>query len=80
MIALLVSMKSSLFKDFAMPKRPADMNQLGKHIVDIAVGDAIDKEPTNRQIGGMASAAKLTKEQRKERAVKAAKARWRSKD
>ena len=57
-------------------KRPADMNQLGKRIVDLAVGEATDEEPTKRRLGGKASAAKLTPEQRKARAKKAATARW----
>ena len=51
-------------------KRPADINQIGKRIVDLAVGDAVDQEPTKRQLGGQASAAKLTPGQRKERAKK----------
>lgn len=58
-------------------KRPVDMNQLGKRIVDLAVGDAVDEKPSKRQLGGVASAAKLTPEQRKARAEKAANVRWR---
>ena len=41
-------------------KRPADINQLGKRIVDLAVGEAEETEPTKRQLNGMALAAKLT--------------------
>ena len=59
-------------------KRPADTNQLAKRIVDIAVGEVSEKEPTRRQLGGKASASKLTPEQRRERAKKAAAARWAS--
>ena len=59
-------------------KRPADTNQLAKRIVDLAVGEASEEEPTRRQLGGKASARKLTPEQRRERAKKAAAARWAS--
>ena len=59
-------------------KRPADTNQLAKRIVDLAVGEANEEEPASRQMGGMASASKLTAEQRRERAKKAAAARWAS--
>ena len=57
-------------------KRPADTNQLAKRIVDLAVGEANDEDTTRRQLGGIASANKLTAEQRRERANKAAAARW----
>jgi len=60
-----------------MPRRPTDTNQLAKRIVDLATGEATD-EPTRRQQGGVASAQKLTAEQRSERARKAAAARWAS--
>ena len=59
-------------------KRPADTNQLAKRIVGLAVGEANEEEPTSRQLGGMASASKLAAEQRRERAKKAAAARWAS--
>ena len=59
-------------------KRPADTNQLAKRMVDLAVGEAVEVEPTKRQLNGVASAAKLTPEQRRERAKKAAAARWAS--
>ena len=59
-----------------MIKRPTDANQLGKRIVDLATGQATDHQPTRRQLGGVASASKLTAEQRRERARKAAAARW----
>ena len=59
-------------------KRPVDTNQLAKRIVDLAVGEANEEEPTSRHLGGMASASKLTAEQCRERARKAAAARWAS--
>ena len=63
-----------------MKHRPADVNELGKLITDIAVGDVEDVEPkSNRAHGGHARAAAMTPEQRKENAVKAASARWKSK-
>ena len=57
-------------------QRPTDINQLGKRIVDLATGQATDEAPSGRRRGGIASAAKLTAEQRHERAKKAAAARW----
>ena len=30
------------------PKRPRDLNQWAKRMVDIATGEAIDREPTRR--------------------------------
>ncbi len=59
-----------------MPKRPADMNQHAKLTVDLATGRARDEPPKGRQLSGMASAAKMTPEQRRERAKKAAAVRW----
>jgi hypothetical protein len=72
-------------------KRPRDPNQLGKLIVDIATGEADDTPPESEKNpaavelgrkgglkGGKARAAKLTSEQRKDSARKAAKARWRN--
>ena len=56
--------------------RPSDTNQLAKRVVDLATGEATEQEPTRRQLGGAASASKLTAEQRRERAKKAAAARW----
>lgn len=56
-----------------MLKRPADMNQLGRRIVDL---EAPKDEPIRPQLGGIASARKLTPRQRRERAKKAAAARW----
>jgi hypothetical protein len=63
-----------------------DFNQLAKYIVEIATGETPNptkhKKPkaTNQQKGGLkggkARAEKLTPEQRKEIASKAAKKRW----
>ena len=56
--------------------RPTDPNQLGKRIVDLATGQAEDAPPSGRQLSGIKAAAKMTPEQRRERAKKAAAARW----
>jgi hypothetical protein len=77
------------------PKRPRDPAQLAKLIVDIATGQADDKEPTPEEQGknpaavalgrlgglkgGKARAAKLTQEQRREMSRNAAKLRWAAK-
>lgn len=75
-------------------KRPRDVNQLAKAIVDEATGDAVEEEVPDDEgknpaavalgrlggkKGGPARAAKLTAEQRSEIAKKAARKRW-SKD
>ncbi|MCH7593162.1 MAG: hypothetical protein IIB27_01465 [Chloroflexi bacterium] len=75
-------------------KRPVDINELAKSIVDEATSeDAPEAEDTRDEIskaaaalgrrgglkGGPARAAKLTKEQRTAIAKKAAKARWNQK-
>jgi hypothetical protein len=70
-------------------KRPRDPSQLGKLIVDLATGEAVEDDPgagknamameSGRRgglKGGKARAAKLTPEQRSEIARKAARARW----
>ncbi|MEA2711171.1 MAG: hypothetical protein QOF78_3772 [Phycisphaerales bacterium] len=69
-------------------KRPRDVNQLAKLIVDQATGNAPPPEPDTRNPaavalsklgaskGGKARAKSLTKEQRKEIARKAAAKRW----
>ena len=75
------------------PKRPRDSNQLGKLIVELAVGDSTDvdmtanKDPAAVELGrkgglkgGKARANTLTPEQRKEIAKKAALSRWAEKD
>lgn len=70
------------------PKRPRDPSQLAKSIIDIATGQAPaappdDKDPAAVQRGhlgglkgGKARAAKLTSEERRDSAQKAARARW----
>lgn len=73
------------------PKRPKDANQLAKFIVDAATGEvelteakpdtgknpaAVELGRLGGQKGGKARAAKLTAEQRKAIAKKAAKKRW----
>jgi hypothetical protein len=73
-----------------MPKRPRDPNQLAKLVVDIATGEAADPlsaAKRNPQLhgraggfkGGAARAVKLSSEQRRFIAVKAADARWHGK-
>lgn len=73
-----------------MAKRPKDVNQLAKSIVDIATGEAEDELKQDDPIksaaaalgrlgglkGGKARAKSLTKKQRSEIAKKAAVARW----
>ncbi len=69
------------------PKRPRDLNQWAKHMVDLATGEASEKEPTATEVraskggakGGPARAAALTPEQRSEIAKKAAGKRWANK-
>ena len=74
-------------------KRPRDVNQRAKLIVDIATGEVEDVEPDEcknlhavalgrlgGKKGGKARAAKLTAEERSEIARKAALARWRRRD
>jgi hypothetical protein len=72
----------------ARRKRPRDPNQLGKLVIDIAVGEVEDRPPTPEEQGkdpaaaalgrkgGTARAGKLSSEQRKEIARKAAAKRW----
>lgn len=72
-------------------KRPRDQNQLGKLIVDLAIGEAEDTPPDDGKNpaavelgrkgglkGGKARAARMTPEQRAEAAKRAARARWQS--
>lgn len=77
------------------PKRPRDPNQLAKLVVDIATGEADDKDPSPEEEGknpdavalgrkggkrgGKARWANLTAEERSEAASLAAQARWRKK-
>lgn len=70
-------------------KRPRDPNQLGKLIVDLATGNAVEDDPNiGKNLaavesgrrgglkGGKARAERMTPEQRCEAARKAARARW----
>lgn len=70
-----------------MPKRPRDPNQLAKMVVEIAtegLDDPVSAAKRNPHVRGRAGgvkgaavrAAKLSEEQRKSIAVKAAEARW----
>jgi hypothetical protein len=74
------------------PKRPRDLNQWAKRMVDIATGAVEDREPTPEEQGkdpaavargrlggakgGSARARKLSPEERRAAAQKAVKARW----
>lgn len=73
----------------AKPSRPKDTNQRAKFILDIVTGEAKqeningDKNPNAVELGrlgglkgGKARADKLTAEERKKIAAKAAKKRW----
>ena len=71
------------------PKRPRDPSQLGKFIVDLARGDAIEPVPADGgkdpaavalgRKGGAARAKSLSKRKRSEIAKKAAAKRWKQK-
>jgi hypothetical protein len=79
-----------------IPKRPRDLNQWAKTMVDIATGAVEDREPTPEELGknpiavsrgksggprgGRARAAKLTPEQRSDIARIAAQTRWKKSD
>jgi hypothetical protein len=71
----------------ANPKRPRDVNQLAKYIVDISVGETTETPESKKAAagklgglkGGKARAAALTPEQRSEIAKKAAETRWNKK-
>jgi hypothetical protein len=68
------------------PKRPRDLNEWAKHMVDLATGAAQDQAPAEGPKvaagkiggakGGRARASKMTPRQRSMAARKAAKARW----
>ncbi|MFC5409713.1 hypothetical protein ACFPMF_10370 [Larkinella bovis] len=77
----------------AKTNRPKDTNQLAKLIADIATGEADNDTPEDTKNpaavalgrlgglkGGKARASKLTPEQRKEIAQKAAQKRWKKED
>lgn len=65
-------------------KRPRDISQRAKLIVDIATGEVEEQEPTAKEVrarkagkkGGPARSRALTPEQRSEIARLAAQARW----
>jgi hypothetical protein len=75
-----------------LPKRPRDLNQWAKRMVDIATGAADDRAPTPEEQGkdpaavargklggakvGKARAAALTPSDRSQSARKAVRARW----
>lgn len=70
------------------PKRPRDANQLAKHILDLATGEATEAaKPDTRNPaavalgskGGKARAVTLSKKKRQEIAKKAAETRWQKK-
>ena len=76
-----------------MKKRPRDLNQWAKHMVDLATGSAQEHDPDKGKDvaavslgrrgglkGGHARAAKMTAERRAEIARKAAKTRWNKKE
>jgi hypothetical protein len=76
-----------------IPKRPRDLNQWAKRMVDIATGEASDRELTPEEEGkdpaavergrlgglkgGKARAASLTPPERQASALKAVQTRWR---
>lgn len=79
----------AIIMDMGKPKRPRDINQLAKRIVDLSVGLASNEEADSGKNpaavalghlggkkGGVARAKKLSKKRRKEIAQKAALARW----
>jgi hypothetical protein len=75
-----------------VPKRPRDLNQWAKNMVDLATGTAKEPPPTPKNEaaaelgrrgglkGGKARAKNMTKSQRSASAKQAANARWRKKD
>jgi len=70
------------------PKRPCDVNQLAKLIVDLSTGDATEPVESKKAAagrtgglkGGTARAKTLTPDQRTDIARLAAEARWKKKD
>ena len=69
-----------------MPRRPRDLNQLAKSIVDITTGESADsvsdskRHPSKNRAGGLkggkARAKRLSRKQRTEIARLGAAARW----
>jgi hypothetical protein len=82
--------------DHTRKKRPRDLNQLGKFVVDVSVGDIDDVEPTpplhgkdpaavslgrrGGVKGGKARAERLSSGRRKRIAQQGAAARWKKDD
>ena len=71
-----------MVKNPKLPKRPRDVSQLAKHIVDITTGEQTTKPKPRpcskngqRRVGPL-GAEKLTAEERSAIAKKAARARW----
>ena len=70
------------------PKRPRDISQLAKRIVDLATESAVDPSLSKKAIGGKAGglkggsvrAERLTPAQRADIARLAAEARWKNRD
>jgi hypothetical protein len=74
------------------PKRPRDFSQAAKFVVDVATGQAEDREPTPEERGkdpaaaalgrkgGAARAKSMSRERRAEIARKAAQDRWAKKN
>jgi hypothetical protein len=70
------------------PKRPRDFSQAAKLVIDVATGQAEDRDSTPEEQGkdpaaaalgrkgGAARAAKISAEKRREIAEKAASSRW----
>lgn len=70
-----------------MPKRPTDMNQRAKMILDIATGDIVEEKKIKNSVfvesgrkggtlGGKKRAENLTTEQKSDIGKKGAKKRW----
>lgn len=67
------------------PKRPRDVNELARRVVDIATGETPDESAPEKDEGaarlgakgGASRAARMTSEERKDAARKAAEGRWR---
>lgn len=74
------------------PKRPRDFSQAAKFVVDVATGQAEDREPTDAERGkdpsavalgrkgGTARAKSMSAEKRSDIAKRAAAERWKSKN
>jgi hypothetical protein len=63
------------------PKRPRDLNQWAKRMVDIATGGGEERKPVASAVkGGHARAKVLSPQQRAQIAKDAADARWKKSD